>query len=579
MVIKMPKYILRDYQQEAVNIAVNWVKKNTDAGLLELSGGAGKSLICAEIARIMYQMTGKRVLVLVPNQDLLIQNGEKMELTGEKFSFYSASVSKSLRHHIVLATEGTFKSIAKKVGHEFTLVIVDEAHRVTPTFKQIISDMREGNPLLRVIGMTGTPFRHDGYIYEIGTDDKIEQESMPNPFYKKLLCRVSCDELIEQGFLTPVQIGLPSESYDTSDIKLGDREDFTESELKKTFEFKTVTSNIVADFLDKTKNHLGVIVFCATLKHAQEVFDLIPKGQAVFLHGGLSSSERKQAIHLYKTQQVKYLINRDIASTGFDAPHTDCCVFMRSVGSNGLFQQMVWRIVRLYQGKEISLLLDYGNNIENLFDGSPEIFKPQIKAYGSKPSEKIEVMCEYCGTEQEFTKRQGFEQWDHFGYALDLSGDRLDPNIPSHYGRRCTGVTPLGKNKFKRCDYYWTCSECKACGHKNDIAARQCESCGLVLINPESKLSEIAAYIPVGERTKTRVDGMTVRHGEVINVTFDTPHGEIKCRFFPNHSQTHIARHGWAFKKATNDGQLKPMHIEYTKQKSGFCSINRYEMT
>lgn len=574
----MTSYVLRPYQQAAVDLAINWMKKNTDPALLELSGGAGKSLICAEIARVMYQLSSKRILVLVPNQDLLIQNGEKMAMTGEKFSYYSASVSKSLRHHIVLATEGTFKSIAKKIGHEFSCVIVDEAQRVTPTFKQIINDMREGNPLLRVIGMTGTPFRADGYIFKLNNEDKIEQESMPNAFYKKLLYRVTCDDLIAQGYLTPVQIGVPSESYDTSEIVLGNREDFTESELKKTFELKSVTSKIVADMLEKTKHHLGVIVFCATLKHAQEVCDLLPEGSYVFLHGKLSNAERKQAIHRYKTQQVKYLINRDIASTGFDAPHTDCCVFMRSVGSNGLFQQMVWRMVRLYEGKEVSLLLDYGNNIENLFDGSPEIFKPQIKAYGSKPQEKITVMCEDCGTEQDFTKRPGFEHYDPFGYAIDLAGDRLEGNIPAHYGRRCTGVTVLGKNQFIRCDYYWTCKTCPSCEHKNDIAARQCESCGLTLINPEDKLSEQAVYIPVGERTRTRVDSMTVRHGEVMRVEFDTPHGAIKCRFFPNHAQIHVARHGIKFNKMTRNGQDKPLYIEYTKQKNGYCSINEYIM-
>ena len=261
-------YTLRPYQQAAVDAAIRWMKKNSEPALLELSGGAGKSLICAEIARVMYQLSGKRILVLVPNQDLLLKNGEKMAMTGEKFSYYSASVSKSLRHHIVLATEGTFKSIAKKIGHEFSCVVVDEAHRVTPTFKQIITDMREGNPNLRVIGMTGTPFRTtEGYIYDLDLENKIMQEAT-NPYYKKLLYRVTCDDLIAQGYLTPAQIGLPSESYDTSKIVLGDREDFTESELKKTFELKSVTSKIVADMLEKTKHHLGVIVFCATLKHA-----------------------------------------------------------------------------------------------------------------------------------------------------------------------------------------------------------------------------------------------------------------------------------------------------------------------
>lgn len=574
----MPSYTLRPYQQEAVNAAIDWVKKNSEPALLSLSGGAGKSLICAEIARIMYQMTGKRILVLVPNQDLLIQNGEKMQMTGEKFSYYSASVSKSLRHHIVLATEGTFKSIAKERGHEFTMVIVDECDRVTPTFKQIIEDMREGNPLLRVIGMTGTPFRSlTGYIYELDLNNKITQEAV-DPYYKKLLYSVSCDELISQGHLTPVQIGISSESYDTSGIKLSG-EDFTDSELKKTFEDKTVTQKIVDDFVKKTiDDPFGVIVFCATVKHAQEVFDLLPEGKAVLLHGGLSNAERKKAIHLYKTQQVKYLVNRDIASVGFDAPWSAHCVLMRSIGSNRLAQQMFWRVVRLYDGKEVATIHDYGNNIENLFNGSSDIFTPHIKAYGSKPSVQIEVMCEYCGTSQEFSKRQGFEQWDPFGYAVDLAGDRLEPPVPAHHGRRCTGVTPLGKNQFARCDYYWTCKDCPACQHKNDIAARQCESCGFVMINPEDKLSETATFIPVGEQATTVINGMSVRHGEVLHVEWETPHGILKSRFFPNHKQWAIAHHGKKFLKETDHGNKPPKMITYTKQKTGYCSINEYHI-
>lgn len=572
----MPSYTLRPYQQEAVNAAIDWVKKNSEPALLSLSGGAGKSLICAEIARIMYQMTGKRILVLVPNQDLLIQNGEKMQMTGEKFSYYSASVSKSLRHHIVLATEGTFKAIAKERGHEFTMVIVDECDRVTPTFKQIIDDMREGNPLLRVIGMTGTPFRSlIGYIYELDLNNKITQEAV-DPYYKKMLYSIGCDELISQGHLTPVQIGISSESYDTSGIKLSG-EDFTDSELKKTFEDKTVTQKIVDDFVKKTiGDPFGVIVFCATVKHAQEVFDLLPEGKAVLLHGGLSNAERKKAIHLYKTQQVKYLVNRDIASVGFDAPWSAHCVLMRSIGSNRLAQQMFWRVVRLYDGKEVSTIHDYGNNIESLFNGSSDIFTPQIKAYGSKPSVQIEVMCEYCGTSQEFSKRQGFEQWDPFGYAVDLTGDRLEPPVPAHHGRRCTGVTPLGKNQFARCDYYWTCKECPACQHKNDIAARQCESCGLVMINPEDKLSETATFIPVGEQATTVINSMSVRHGEVLHVEWETPHGTLKSRFFPNHKQWAIAHHGKKFLKETDHGNKPPKMITYTKQKTGYCSINEY---
>lgn len=571
-------YTLRPYQQEAVNIAVEWAKDNSDPAVLNLSGGAGKSLICAEIARIIYNKSKKRVLILVPNQDLLLQNGEKMEMTGEKFSYFSASVSKSLRHHIVLATEGTFKSIASERGGEFSLVIVDEAHRVTPTFIQIIADMRAQNPLLRVIGLTGTPYRaQSGHIYQQDTNGRIEQEAK-DPFYTKLLYKITCNELIAMGYLTPVVIGISNSAYDTRSLQLkGD--DFTDSQLKKAFEANSITEKVVADIVEKTQDRKGVIIFAATLKHADEIMGLLPQGEACFLHGKLDKAARRKLISDFKAQKFKYLVNKDIASTGFDAPHADACVFMRAIGSNGLFQQMIWRVVRLAPNKKDALLLDYGNNIKNLFDGSDDIFTPKIKAYGKSSQPQIEVSCPDCGTAQEFSKRQGYEKWDEFGYAADGAGYRLVDNIPAHHGRRCTAVTALGKNQYKRCDYYWTHKECPECGHKNDIAARGCESCGTVLIDPTAKLSETATVIPVGEKSTTLVNKMSVKEstdGTVINVLFDTTHGEIKCRFFPRHNSFFVAQQGIIFERATDCGDNTPKYIEYTKQKNGLCSINRY---
>jgi maltooligosyltrehalose synthase len=99
--------------------------------MLELSTGAGKSLICAEIARIMTGLSGKKVLCLCPTAELVEQNHEKYLLTGNEASIYSASIGKSLRHDVVFATEGSFKSKALEVGEQYSTVILDECHRIT----------------------------------------------------------------------------------------------------------------------------------------------------------------------------------------------------------------------------------------------------------------------------------------------------------------------------------------------------------------------------------------------------------------------------------------------------------------
>ena len=580
----------RFYQQESHDLAIKWVKQNSEPCLLDLPMGAGKSIIVAMIAQTMHKLSnGKNVLCLCPNKELTQQNYDKYISIGEKASIYCASIGKSFRNPVVFGTEQSLYAVDKKesekLGCEFRAidrisekvcaVIIDEAHKVTNTMISIVERMRITNPNLRIIGLTATPYMMGkGYIFEMDETDKLTQESI-NPYYKKRIYRIGADELITLGFLTQPTVGIVSEHYDTSNLELKNGK-FTDKQLAETFEGKTTTETIVQDILAKSIDRKRVLIFASTIKHAYEIQNMIPNSGVVT--GSTPKKEREQLLSDFASGKFKYLINVSILTTGYDLPILDCIAILRPTESAGLYQQIIGRGTRLAPGKKDFLVLDYAGNIDHFFEGKTSIFEPNIKTYGNKPSIKIEVMCEYCGTEQEFSKRPKYEIWDAFGYAMDEAGDRLDPPIPSHYGRRCTGVSPLGKNQFARCDYYWTCKQCEDCGHKNDIAARGCESCGKVFIDPNSKLSETATYIPIGERSKARVDKMHVRHGEVVNVEFETPHGAIKCRFYPNHNQTHVARHGWAFKKATNDGQTMPKFIEYTKQKSGLCSISRYEM-
>lgn len=578
------KIILRPYQQECVDVSLDWVKKNTLGAVCELSGGAGKSIIIAEVAKRLAGMSGKYVLVVVPNVDLLYQNCEKLQAIGAEFSIYSASASqKSMRHKIVVTTEGTWKKVASEFGDRFCAVIVDEGDRTTETLKQIMEDMRKANPLIRLLAYTGTPFRMTtGFIYEVDMMNRmLQSDEAIDPFYKKLIFKLPCNDLIAMGYLTPVTIGLSSESYDTGQLTIkGD--DFTAASTKATFEDKgNKTRAIIDDVIAKTRNRKGVMIFASTLKHAEEICSYLPEGSYVNLHGKLGKAERKRVVAAFKNQEVKYLVNKDIATVGFDAPHCDCVVFLRATASNRLFLQIVWRGVRLYDGKADCLLLDYANNITNLFDGNEDIFTPQIKTYGSKPTPRIDVNCPDCGTQQQFAHRDKFKLYNEHGYAMDQFGDVLKADdgqmFPAHFGRRCLGETPLGKNKFKRCDYYWSHKTCVACGEKNDIAARQCGSCGFTLIKPDAKLSESAIVLKTGDKLITNVHSWEIKNSNtILTVRFNTDHGEITEKFYPNNKNRFVAHHAVVFERATNCGESMPRQIEYTITKSGSHHITRY---
>lgn len=571
-------YALRDYQKESVARAIAWARKNSDPSLLVLPMGAGKSIVVAKIAKALYELScGKRVLCLAPNKELVEQNHSKYIAIGEEASIYSASVRKELRHQVVFATEGTFKAIAEARGGEFCAVICDECHKLTPTIRKIIENMRKSNPNLRVIGLTATPYNlGSGYIYELDEQNRQVLETV-SPYYKKLLYTVTARELIEQGYLTPPLIGDITERYDTSNLKLhGDK--FKQEDLDQAFVGKgRLTSHIVADIVNRSHDRRAVLIFGATVAHAYEILESLPHGKSEILHGGVSKKERTRIINDFKSGKIKYLVNVGILTTGFDYPELDVIAILRVTESAGLYQQIIGRGTRLADGKENFLVLDYTDNIENFFGATGDIFEPTIKAYGKKPSVKINVDCPECNMTQEFSKRVGYEVWDVNGYAVDEFGDRLLNNIPAHHGRRCTNITPLGKNEYKRCDYYWTHKECEKCQHKNDIAARFCESCKAELIDPNKKLKEIVSSNlvknEVAQVTHMTVKESTTQNGDMrIMVWFETDKGRIHTSFFPDHSNKWVAKQAKQFRQLTG----RPIEITYSVSNKGFTTIHEY---
>jgi DNA repair protein RadD len=159
---------LRPYQQKAHDAIINWVRKTTAPCMIEAATGAGKSHIIAAVAQTVHEISkGKHVLCLAPSAELVIQNSEKYGATGNPYSLFSASAGeKSLRNPVVFGTPITVKNKIKRFGSQFSLVIIDECHGLTPTIKGIIGSMMEQNPRLRVVGMTATPYRmNEGYIF------------------------------------------------------------------------------------------------------------------------------------------------------------------------------------------------------------------------------------------------------------------------------------------------------------------------------------------------------------------------------------------------------------------------------
>ena len=481
--------MLRPYQQEAVAPIMAWINKCVDPCLLEAATGSGKSHIVAAIAEHVVSGTGKKVLCLAPSKELTEQNYSKYMGTGNPASYYSSALGKSMVHDVIFGTPGTVNNSIKKFGKEFAVVVIDEAHGLTPTVHNIISEIQKQNPMLRVIGMTATPYRlGSGYIFKWWPNGTLnEDDTAKDPYFHTLVHQIPARKLIDEGYLTePVIIDHEEESYDTAGLKIKSMGKFNAKEVEQTFVGKgRLTSKIIEEIVFMAAARCGVIIFASTVSHAYEILESLPQGNSAVVHG--ASKDRDAVIKAFKSRQIKYIVNVQVLTTGFDAPHIDMVVFMRATESVGLMQQMIGRGLRIDEGKQDCLIVDYAGNVErHCPDG--DLFKPVITAHKkSHEAAFIKAVCGTCNFENSFSARINKEGFDvnEEGYFVDLAGNELE--IPAHHGRRCNGESLVG-GTFIRCNGRWTSKECPDCHADNDIAARHCNACKCEIIDPNEKL-------------------------------------------------------------------------------------------
>ncbi len=512
---------LRPYQQEAHDAVVGWIKKNRSPCLIEAATGAGKSHIIAALAETIHTISGgKHVLSLQPSAELVEQNAEKYRATGAKCSIFSASAGeKSLKHPVVFGTPLTVKNRISRFGGQFAMVILDECQGLTPTVLSIIDHMRTANPNLRVVGLSATPYRMGtGYLFAMWPDGKpVREDQAKEPYFGACVYRIRARKLIDDGFLTMPIVGEPvADGYKTLGMQLNSRGQFDAEDIDKAFHGQgRKTSAIIADIVEQARGREGVMIFAATVRHARECMESLPPQISALVTGETPKIERKRILRDFKARKIKYLVNVSVLTTGFDAPHVDVIAMLRATESVGLLQQIIGRGLRLSEGKDNCLVLDYAQNIDrHCPDG--DIFSPEIKVKGGEKGEgMMRCVCPLCNVENEFSPRpneDGYEVDDQ-GYFVDLDGMRVSTDwgdMPAHFGRRCQAKLTIAGD-LVQCAHRWTFKPCPSCDAENDIAARYCTTCKAEIVDPNEKLRL--------NFTAMKRDPTKVQTDEVINWT------------------------------------------------------------
>lgn len=362
---------LRPYQQEAVNAAYQHLRERDDNPCIVLPTGTGKSLVLAQIATDAVVQWSGRVLILAHVKELLEQNAEKIQALCPdiRVGIYSAGLGRQdTAHNVIVAGIQSVYKKACELG-KFDIIVIDEAHLIPEEgegmYRKFLADAKIINPLIRVIGLTATPFRLRG-----------GRICKPKNILNHVCYEAGIKEMIVNGYLSPLKTkaGQTKPILTNLHVRAGE---FVAADVKDAMDRMSITSEAVKEVIEYTKDRKAVLIFTCSVEHCKHVAEEIGKHnlECGIVTAKTGDNERAELLSRFKGKKVKtslfgeekgplkFLANVNVLTTGFDAPNVDCVVLLRPTASAGLYVQMIGRGTRIYPGKQDCLILDYGENV------------------------------------------------------------------------------------------------------------------------------------------------------------------------------------------------------------------------
>ena len=353
---------LRPYQHAAVEAIYRHLRQRDDNPCVVIPTGGGKTPVMATVCRDAVGRWGGRVLILAHVKELLEQAREKLHVVAPemwmKTGVYSAGLkSRDTDKPIIIAgIQSVFRRACELDA--FDLVIIDEAHMIPPDgdgmYRKFLNDARTVNPSLRVIGLTATPFRM-----------KSGMICGPQNILNEVCYEIGVKELIVQGYLCPLITKGSQTPVDTSGLHVRAGE-FIAGEAEDLMNTDELVETACAEIIEQTRQRHSVLVFTTGVKHARRIAEALRKmseSDVGTVFGSTSNEDRDRVLADFKAGKLKFLVNVNVLTTGFDAPNIDCVAMVRPTMSPGLYYQMVGRGFRLFEGKENCLVLDFGGNV------------------------------------------------------------------------------------------------------------------------------------------------------------------------------------------------------------------------
>ena len=363
----------RPYQLDCVNRTSQSLAKHK-ATILHAPTGAGKSIM---IDMIVTRSISKGKTVLVLSDARKIYNQLVKECNGIEINSYVKEIAIQKGRCYV----GMIQTILKRpmiieqlqsLGNQL-IILTDECHISTST--KLIDYL----PDAYRVGLTATPY---GYLHK----------HLPE-YYNDLVEGPQVDWLIQQGFLTNYRHKARTQA-DTSLLQIRNGE-ITEKSNEIVFGAKRVYDGLFDDLREETFNKC--VIFVASIKQAEALNTrLVEEGFASCRYHSQVQHGDYELAKFTSLHICNILVTIKSLSKGWDYPPIDLVALMHKTLSTSVYQQEIGRGSRIYPGKDMFTVLDYGSNWEKhglYFEDRPY---SELWNLVKKPSETLGATSSKC---------------------------------------------------------------------------------------------------------------------------------------------------------------------------------------
>jgi len=326
--------------------------------LVILATGLGKTVVAGELVNAhATERSDGEVLVVAHTKDLVRQL-ERAMWRDLPMSVPTQLLTGDDRPQTTVGvTAATIESALRAVedGWQPSLLVVDEAHHVAEN--GVFQGLMEKLANTPRLGLTATPWRGDGYDIA---------DAFGEPVF-----RMGIAEGMAAGFLSEVDYRLFLDEIDWDAVRETSEHGLTLSDLNHRLFLPQRDEAVIDRFREVWSQVLNprAIIFCRTIDHAEEVAQELREWgwrRAECISSRQNHRERDILMSQFRDGRVPVVTTVDLLNEGVDVPDVNIICFLRVTHSRRIFVQQLGRGLRLREGKNRVVVLDFVSDIRRL---------------------------------------------------------------------------------------------------------------------------------------------------------------------------------------------------------------------